>query len=360
MHFSAINPRVVISLDTMLYYVWTLLCVDFAAWAAGLARTMNLKALFALGIAAADGHCGKDVAVHPFYPPASGEISEPAQGAVADVNRNASRSSTGAYGNAETGDASRSTDPYDASASSGPFDPNAPLGNQYGGYDRNTSPNPYDLSVPSGYRYGAYGAGAPPSSYDTSVSSGYRYGAYGAGAPPSSYDTSVPSGYRYGAYAAGAPPNSYDTSVPSGYRYGAYGAGAPPNPYASAISEHGYEHSEAGASYGADARSQRNPYDLFPTRNAYAPSSDLYGEDPTSSLERGNDVVDRNIYDPLGAPRSGQSGDVDSVTEPYGLSPYAEPKPKSPEPKGDAGILGFNPFDPNSILAPTHPSTAPR
>ena len=69
---------------------------------------------------------------------------------------------------------------------------------------------------------------------------------------------------------------------------------------------------------------------------------------------------DRSIYDPLGAPRSGQSRGVESVTEPYGLSPYAEPKPKSPELKGDSGILGFNPFDSNSILAPTHPSTAPR
>ena len=257
-------------------------CVDFAAWAAArLARTMNLKALFALGIAAADGHCGQDVAVHPFYPLASGEISEPAQGPVAHVNWSASGSSTGGYGNAKPGDASRSTDPYDASASYRPFDPNAPSGNQYGGYDRNTplnpydlsarsdnrydsygaraSPGPYDTSVPSGYRYGGYGGGAPPSSYDTGVPSGYRYGGYGGGAPPSSYDTGGSSGYRYGGYGGGAPPSSYDTGVSSGYRYGGYGGGAPPNPYASAVSEHGYDHSDAGSPYGADALSQRIP-----------------------------------------------------------------------------------------------------
>ena len=95
--------------------------------------------------------------------------------------------------------------------------------------------------------------------------------------------------------------------------------------------------------YGADAPSQRNPYDFFPARNPYAPTSDLYGEDPTSSLERGSNVRDQSIYDPLGAPPSGQSRGVDSATEPYGLSPYPEPKPKSPEQKAEIGDFGFQP-----------------
>ena len=234
---------------------------------------------------------------------------------------------------------------YGAGASPNSYDTSVPSGYRHGAYGAGAPPNSYDTSVPSGYRHGAYGAGAPPNSYDTSVPSGYQYGAYGAGASANSYDTSASSGYRYGGYGAGAPPNSYDTSAPSGYRYSGYGVDAPSNPYASAVSGYGHDPYDAGSSYGADAPSQRNPYDFFPARNPYAPTSDLYGEDPTSSLERGSNVRDQSIYDPLGAPPSGQSRGVDSATEPYGLSPYLEPKPKSPEQKVDSGILGFNPFD---------------
>ena len=250
--------------------------------------------------------------------------------------------------------------PASVGASPNSYDTSVSSGYRYGSNDAGAPPNSYDTSVPSGYRYSGYGTRASPNSYDTSVSSGYRYGSYGAGAAPNSYDTSLSSGYRYGSNDAGAPPNSYDTSVPSGYRYSGYGVDAPSNPSASAVSGHGHDPYDAGSSYGADALSQRNPYDFFPARNPYAPPSDLYGEDPPSSLERRSNVRGQSIHDPLGAPPSGQSRGVDSATEPHGLSPYLEPKPKSPEQKVDSGILGFNPFDFDSILAPTRLSTAPR
>ena len=272
---------------------------------------MNSKAVLALAVAGAvcGPAWGQDYGGNPYAPKSSTD----ARGNAANVrnpyefidpyNPYASKSSTNAYGNPSSVD--RSTSPYDA------VDPY----------------NPY----------------ASKSSTD----------AYGN---PSSMSASTH------PYGAGDPYKPFTTSAPSGYRYDANGAGASTNTPADG----------SGTGHG------RNPSDSFlpqipntPTSNPYSPSprsyanhsaGGLYGEDPTGRGPRNgglskenlyDPLSDESLYDPLTAKRSGLSSGGGSAADPYGLSPYPAAKPKDRQlDEVSSGILGFDPFDAKTVLAP--------
>ena len=69
--------------------------------------------------------------------------------------------------------------------------------------------------------------------------------------------------------------------------------------------------------------------------------------------------MDETLQYPPAATQSDPSAGGGPAKDPYGSSPYPIPKPTSPEAKGASGILGFDPFDPKSLLAPTRQSGTP-
>ena len=113
----------------------------------------------------------------------------------------------------------------------------------------------------------------------------------------------------------------------------------------------------------ASAEAPQNPYDLKPTQTPSDPSApgvDLYSVPEANSPHAGqlNSELDLELHDPLAQPK-----EFTPNAELYGNTTAAKPAAarKTAEPlNGDPlGTLGFNPYDANSLLAPTtRPSTS--
>jgi hypothetical protein len=230
-------------------------------------------------------------------------------------------------------------------------------GGPAGGQDYGASPYAPKPATPYGAQ-NAYSPYGPRSSTDL-------YGTTNLNNP---YDTSSPSGDRSGAYGAGAA----STNVPE------YGASNPysPNPYDKSAPAAQQSSAYGGAStvhdlvYGSNAGSGGDPYAPARDTNPVAPKSDadvdhsagLLGEDATKSWKRNDGLSegsDESLQDPLAATQSDPSAGSGPARDPYGLSIRSMPKLKIPQPAGGTGILGFDPFDPKSLLAPTRQSATP-
>ena len=165
--------------------------------------------------------------------------------------------------------------------------------------------------------------------------------------------------------------NGFDSGTSAEAPMGPYGLEAAPNPYgpnpyAPGTDPYGVDAMSSGADHGTSAEAPKSPYDLEAAPNPYAPNPYAPGGNPYAVPDgatprsagpggagQQNSELDMEFRDPLTPSKRPSPSEELGRTTAHGTNPSGASKTGAEPLNGDPlKILGFNPYDAQSLLAP--------